>query len=104
MLGTLYVLAPGFMLKHGDSEEGLDFLEQLVQKWPEDIENHLRIAEAYIALGDEEPAIDHLCFCLARKHQLRLDDRQLLEKLIEQAELQNCPNPEKSPHSWRLAR
>jgi hypothetical protein len=92
MLGTLYVLAPRFMLKHGDSEDGLELLEQLVQKWPADIENHLRVAEAYIALGDEEPAIDHLCFCLARKRDLRLDDRELLESLIEEIDLQKCPN------------
>ncbi len=92
MLGTLYVLAPGFMLKHGDSEEGLELLEQLVQKWPADIENHLRVAEAYIALGDQEPAVDHLCICLAHKRNLLLDDRELLEKLIEEIELQKCPD------------
>jgi hypothetical protein len=91
MLGTLYVLAPGFMLKHGDSEEGLELLEQLVKKWPADIENHLRVAEAYIALGDDESAVDHLCFCLERKRDFRLDDRELLEKLIEDSDLQNCP-------------
>jgi len=90
MLGTLYVLAPRFMLKHGNSEEGLELLEQLVQKWPMDTENHLRVAEAYIALGDEKPAIKHLCFCLARKRDLRLDDRELLESLVEETELQKC--------------
>jgi hypothetical protein len=53
-------------------------------------ENHLRVAEAYIALGDEEPAMKHLCFCLARKRNMRLDDRELLESLIEDTDLQKC--------------
>lgn len=91
MLGTLYVLAPRFMLKYGDSEKGLELLEQLVKKWPADVENHLRVAEAYVALDDEEPAVNHICFCLARKHNLSLDDRYLLENLIQEIEMPRCP-------------
>ncbi|MBN1652908.1 MAG: tetratricopeptide repeat protein [Deltaproteobacteria bacterium] len=90
MLGTLYVLAPGVMLKHGDSEDGIALLRQLVAKWPQDVENHLRLAEAYIALNDEEPATAHLCLCIARKHELRRDEGKLLESLIEDIDLERC--------------
>ncbi len=93
MLGTLYVLAPGMLLEHGDSERGLELLEQLADKWPEDVETRLRLAEAYVALDDPEPAFKHLCFCLAHRGDLRPDDRQLLERLVEDAELPStfCP-------------
>jgi hypothetical protein len=91
MLGTLYVLAPAMMLRHGDSEQGLEMLQQLTEKWPTDVENHLRLAEAYIALGDEKPVSSYLCFCVAHKTELRRDDQKLLEKLIEDVDLGSCP-------------
>lgn len=84
MLGTLYVIAPAALLKHGNSEEGLALLEDLVTKHPEVPENHLRVAEAYIALGDGRPAYPHLCTCLAKKASLRKDDQKLLDHLVEE--------------------
>ncbi len=81
MLGTLYVIAPATLLKHGDSETGLELLEELTAAHPETPENHLRLAEAYIALNDPEPAVPHLCFALAHQAALRPDDRKLLNSL-----------------------
>jgi hypothetical protein len=91
MLGTLYVLAPSTMLSHGDSEEGLSLLEGLVKLHPEVPENHLRLAEALIALGDPAPAAPHLCFCLGSPASLRPDDQKLLDKLVKDAEMGACP-------------
>ena len=82
LLGTLYVIAPSSFLKHGDSEQGLALLEQLESEHPEVLENHLRLAEAYIALGDPSPAEPHLCTCLANRSALRRDDQALLDQLV----------------------
>jgi hypothetical protein len=82
LLGTLYVMAPVVLLQHGDSEVGVELLEGLVQAHPDVLENHLRLAEAYIALGDPVPAGPHLCRCLAHKGALRRDDQLLLQQLI----------------------
>jgi len=82
LLGTLYVTAPASLLKHGDSEEGLTLLEGLVEEYPDTLENHLRLAEAYIALSDPGPAAPHLCRCIARKSALRPDDQALLNMMI----------------------
>jgi tetratricopeptide (TPR) repeat protein len=91
MLGTLYVLAPAALLAHGDSEKGLDLLEKLVAERPDIPENHLRLAEAYIALGDNAPATPHLCACVAKKERLRKDDQALLQKLLRDAGNVECP-------------
>jgi len=91
MLGTLYVLAPAIMLEHGDSETGLELLEQLGQRWPDDPETRLRLAEAYVALDDAAAAGPHLCFCLAHRAELRGDDQKLLARLQEDAGLRQCP-------------
>jgi hypothetical protein len=90
LLGTLYVMAPAVLLQHGDSERGLELLEGLVHLHPDVLENHLRLAEAYIALGDPAPAGPHLCRCLADKAALRADDQRLLQQLIENARLPPC--------------
>ena len=90
LLGTLYVMAPAALLQHGDSEVGLQLLEGLAQTHPKVLENHLRLAEAYIALGDPAPAGPHLCRCLADKAALRPDDQKLLQQLIEGAGLPPC--------------
>jgi hypothetical protein len=90
LLGTLYVMAPAVFLQHGDSEAGLQLLEGLVQTHPGVLENHLRLAEAYIALGDPAPAGPHLCRCLAGQSALRLDDQKLLHQLIDDAGLPPC--------------
>lgn len=90
LLGTLYVMAPAALLHHGNSEVGLDLLEGLVEKHPDVAENHLRLAEAYIALGDPSPAAPHLCFCQAHEAALRADDKELLRQLVDDARLPPC--------------
>ena len=90
LLGTLYVMAPAMLLEHGNSEVGLQLLEGLVETHPAVLENHLRLAEAYIALGDPGPAGPHLCRCLADKAALRTDDQKLLQELIDNAGLPAC--------------
>ncbi|MEM6290241.1 MAG: tetratricopeptide repeat protein [Myxococcota bacterium] len=83
MLGTLYVMAPGRLVEHGDAEDGLSMLEDLVDARPDDPRNHLRVAEAYIALDDPDPAVDFLCAAQAKRDQLRKDDQALLDTLAE---------------------
>ncbi len=84
MLGTLYVIAPARLLKHGDSEVGLELLETLTEKHPDVMENHLRLAEAYMMLHDSNPARPHLCIAQAGRGKLRLDDQQLLDRLLRE--------------------
>jgi hypothetical protein len=91
ILGTLYVMAPSALVEHGDSETGLELLERVTQKWPKHPENHLRLAEAYLALGDAGPAPPHLCFCVASRAKLRRDDQRLLDELLKEAEVSRCP-------------
>lgn len=93
LLGTLYVMAPGGWLEHGDSEQGLELLEGLVKKYPGQLENHLRLAEAYISLGDPAPATPYLCRCRARRGELRRDDQLLLDHLFADAGQPKCPEP-----------
>lgn len=90
MLGTLYVMVPSGMVRYGDSELGLEMLEELVEAHPEDLENHLRVAEGYVALGDTESAKAPLCHCAARADELRADERALLTQLIHEAYV-TCP-------------
>lgn len=97
LLGTLYVIAPATLLRHGDSEAGIELLEGLVQTHPDGLENHLRLAEAYVALGDPAPAGPHLCQCLAHKTALRADDQALLRQLIDNARLPPCPQTTVAP-------
>lgn len=82
LLGTLYVFAPATLLEHGDSESGLDILEDLTEQQPEIMQNHLRLAEAYIALSDPTPAIPHLCLCIANRDKLRPDEQRLVDQLV----------------------
>ena len=58
---------------------------------PDVIENHLRYAEALIALGDPTPATEALCKCIGQKATLRKDDQHLLEKLVQDAGSPACP-------------
>jgi hypothetical protein len=90
LLGTLYVMAPATLVSHGNSEIGIELLEELVAKYPESLENHLRLAEAYLALGDNKPALPHLCLCLAKKEDLRPSDQALLEELVAGAGMPGC--------------
>jgi hypothetical protein len=91
LLGTLYVAAPASFVKHGDSERGLAMLEELAVEDPQRMENQLRLAEAYLALGDTAPATEPLCVCRAGRNALRRDERLLLDRLVEQAEPLSCP-------------
>jgi hypothetical protein len=93
LLGTLYVISPASFLRQGDSEQGIELLEGLVREHPDVVENHLRLAEAYVALGDPGPAAPQLCFCLSRRSALRQDDQQLLDQLIATAGQPSCVTP-----------
>ena len=93
LLGTLYVIAPATLLKHGDSETGLELLEEVTAAHPDEPENHLRLAEAYVTLHDPEPAGPHLCFCLEHQAALRADDQQLLKGLLDDAAPLPCAPP-----------
>ncbi len=90
LLGTLYVLAPASFLQHGDSEKGLDLLEALVAAHPDVAENHLRLAEGYVALGDPGPAAPHLCRILDLHATLRRDDQPLFAHLIASVGTLDC--------------
>ncbi|MCA9517565.1 MAG: tetratricopeptide repeat protein, partial [Myxococcales bacterium] len=79
MLGTLYVYAPAYMVQHGDSETGIELLEELAERYPGNAENRLHLAEAYAELGDPDPARPHLCFADAHRGALRTDDVKLLD-------------------------
>ncbi|NVB42224.1 hypothetical protein G6O69_30655 [Pseudenhygromyxa sp. WMMC2535] len=81
MLGTLYVLASKH-LDEGDSEEGLELLESVVDAHPDAAINHLRLAEGYISLGDPDPAFDELCAAQAGRASLAAEERVLLDRLI----------------------
>ena len=83
MLGSLYVMAPGRLVEHGDAEDGLEMLEELTSERPDDPRNHLRVAEAYVFMGDPDPATSHLCTVLSAADSLRPDERRLLGRLIE---------------------
>jgi len=91
LLGTLWVLAPASLVKRGDSERGLELLTTLVRDHPDQVENHLRLAEAYIALHDPAPAEPHLCVCLAERTVLRHDEQRLLDQLVRVAGAPRCP-------------
>lgn len=91
MLGTLYVLAPGPLLEEGDSEDGLALLEGLAAARPQIPENHLRLAEALLALGERGQALMPLCRALAARASLRPDDQRLLDKLKQDAGQVACP-------------
>ncbi len=84
MLGTLYVLAPAALLKHGDSETGLQMLETMTREHPDVPENHLRLAEAYLSLGDTASARPEVCQTLGMRSRLRRDDQNLLSQLFAQ--------------------
>jgi len=90
LLGRLYVAAPATLLEHGDSERGLALLEELAERRPDLLENQLVLAEAYVALGDPAPAVDHLCRCAVSRESLGRDDRDLLESLLEQSGSPPC--------------
>lgn len=69
----------------------LSMPQSVVEHWPAQHENHLRLAEGYLALGDPEPARPHLCLGAGRCAELRQDHQRLLDELFEQAEVAGCP-------------
>jgi hypothetical protein len=90
LLGTMYVVAPSSFVEYGNSELGLEMLLGLVDEYPDDPENHLRVAEAYIALNDPLPAAPHICACLPVRETMRRDYQKLLENLIADAGKVQC--------------
>jgi len=85
MLGSLYVMAPARLLEHGDSETGLEMLEGLVEAQPSAPRYRLRLAQAYLHLGDDDAAKPHLCASLPARAELRGDEQTLLDKLVQDA-------------------
>ncbi len=85
LLGTLYVLAPARLLKHGDSEAGLELLEDEVKAHPDRAVSRLRLAEAYVALGEPESSREHLCAVKQVEASLSAGDKRLLARLVEEA-------------------
>lgn len=85
LLGSLYVMA-GQYTRHGDSEAGLAMLQDLAAQFPDDSRNQLRLAEAFIVLGDVEMAVEPLCEARAREDgALRVSEEALLVRLIAEA-------------------
>jgi tetratricopeptide (TPR) repeat protein len=96
MLGTLLALA-GQHLDGGDSEEGLELLESVVEAHPDNPLNHLRLAEAYVALGDPESGFESLCVAVAGRAQLMAEEQRLLDRLVDEvggAEALSCAGGE----------
>jgi hypothetical protein len=83
MLGTLLALA-GQHLKGGDSEEGLELLESVVEAYPDNPVNHLRLAEAFVALGDPESGFESLCIAIAGRAALSSEEQRLLDRLVDE--------------------
>jgi hypothetical protein len=84
LLGTLYVLA-GRHLSKGDSEAGLELLEEVAEAHPDVARNHLRLGEGYVALGDAESGFEPLCRAQAGRATLTNGEQKLLDQLIEDA-------------------
>ena len=84
LLASLYVMA-GSYTRHGDSEAGLAMLEDLVEQYPTDGRNHLRLAEALISLGDVESAVEPLCQARGLDAQFKVSERELLGRLEAEA-------------------
>lgn len=82
LLGSLYVMAPGRLVEHGDSETGLELLEGLVEAKPDVVSYRLRLAQAYVHLGDGEAAKPHLCATVPTRSRLRKDEQRLLDDLV----------------------
>lgn len=93
MLGSLYVMA-GDHLEGSDSEIGLEMLEDLVDRDPEDPLHQLRLAQGYVFLGDPDPAMEFLCFVDTKRDALRPDEQRVLDRLFTDVggrELAGCP-------------
>jgi hypothetical protein len=91
VLGMLYVMAPGPLLAHGNSERGIALLEELVRRYPGVLEHRLRLGEGYLALGDLASAEPHMCQCRAHRHNLKREDRRRLDRLVADNPELKCP-------------
>jgi hypothetical protein len=91
VLGMLYVMAPGALLAHGNSEHGIALLEELVRRYPGVLEHRLRLGEAYLSLGDLESAEPQVCHCLPRRRNLKSDDQRRLDRLLADNPELKCP-------------
>ena len=60
-------------------------LEDLVEQYPTDGRNHLRLAEALISLGDVESAVEPLCQARGLDAQFKVSERELLGRLEAEA-------------------
>lgn len=85
LLGSLYVMAPGRLVEHGDSETGVEMLEDLVLAKPDNPEYRFRLAQAYAHLGDDDSAKPHLCAAVSARGRLRKDEQRVLDELVERA-------------------
>ncbi len=99
LLGSLYALAPANLLEGGDSEDGIGILEKLVAQDPGLTQNHLRLAEAYVALGDKDSARTPLCHTLARIAELRADELRLLDSLKKEFDDLECATASNAPET-----
>jgi hypothetical protein len=92
LLAILCTQAPPALLPSGcDAEQGITMLALLVKKHPDNVENHCRLAEAYIVQGDVPSAVPELCTCLRHKKELRHDEQKLLDTLKSDAGNPQCP-------------
>ena len=60
-------------------------LEDLSAQFSEDPRNHLRLAEAYLVLGDVESAVTPLCRAQTGTASLKGSERELLTRLVAEA-------------------
>lgn len=97
LLGSLYVLAPANLLEGGTSEDGIEILETLVKTDPDLLQNHLRLAEAYVALGDKDSARAPLCRVLSSLQSLRGDEVKLARSLERDVGDLTCPSETTAP-------
>jgi hypothetical protein len=91
LFAILCTQAPPPLLPSGcDAESGIAMLVALIKKY-DDVENHLRLAEALLSQGDVASAVPELCICIQRKGELRHDEQILLETLLSDANHPTCP-------------
>jgi hypothetical protein len=72
-------------------------LAALVKAHPDTVENHCRLAQAYIVQGDRESALPYLCTCVRRKAELRHDEHILVDELVKESNNPQCPTSASSP-------
>lgn len=99
LLGSLYILAPANLVKHGDSETGLELLEKEVEAHPDRLVSRLRLADGYIALNDPDPSREHLCVVKQGQAGLTAADKRLFARLLQDSGDLKCGSAEKAKES-----